>query len=96
MNFMTKSVRGSTATIKCLTKDTAVTIAKQWVTFRESFLDDTCVLLFHLTNHYALVYAMREWVDEEGVLVREILTARRGQQPVAPPFLEINIKQLIV
>lgn len=42
----------------------------------------TCVI-FHLSNHYALVYGMREWRDEGGVAVREVLTARKGQRPSA-------------
>jgi len=41
----------------------------------------TAVLLFHLTNHYALIYAMREWIDDDGTVVRQMLTARRGQRP---------------
>ena len=39
-------------------------------------------LVFHLKNHYALVFACREWVDERtGQCVRQLLTARRGQRP---------------
>lgn len=41
-------------------------------------------LLFHLRNHYALIYACREWTDtKSGSHVRQILTARRGQRPSA-------------
>lgn len=42
------------------------------------------VLLFHLKNHYALIFAVREWVDDRtGQCVRQVLTARKGQRPTA-------------
>lgn len=45
------------------------------------------MLLFHLKNHYALIFALREWRDtsssSSSVVVRQILTARRGQRPSA-------------
>ena len=45
---------------------------------------DVCpcaVLLFHLTNHYALIYGAREWTAADGTMVRQVLTTRRGQRP---------------
>lgn len=41
------------------------------------------MLLFHLKNHYALIFALREWVTEGGEHVRQVLTARKGQRPSA-------------
>ncbi|CAM9544956.1 unnamed protein product, partial [Chrysoparadoxa australica] len=34
---------------------------KQWAALREAFLGEGQVLIFHLKNHYAPVYALREW-----------------------------------
>lgn len=76
-------------------KDSEKEITKQWNALRSAFADPDQVLLFHLKNHYALIYAMREWVEPaEGAegdsrVVRQIYTARRGQRPaVWIDFLE--------
>mmetsp|Transcript_85039 Transcript_85039/g.134346 ORF Transcript_85039/g.134346 Transcript_85039/m.134346 type:complete len:463 (+) Transcript_85039:89-1477(+) len=61
----------------------------QWVALKRAFSNPHSVLLFHLTNHYALIFAWREWVEdsEDGhgqlKMHRQILTARKGQRPTA-------------
>ena len=44
--------------------DQAAAAEREWCTLRELFARDDTVILFHLKNHYALVYALREQSDE--------------------------------
>jgi hypothetical protein len=49
---------------------------------RSFFCSPNNAFIFHLKNHYALIFALREWVDKDsGAYVREMLTARKGQRP---------------
>lgn len=62
--------------------DDAAAISQQWDVFRTAMASANSVLLFHLRNHYALVFALREYTAAEGGnITREILTARKGQRP---------------
>ena len=93
-------------------------VAEQWAALRARFSQSHTILIYHLTNHYAIIFAMREWhepiapdpaadgappptpapvagVEASGAaatcrpavevggyrVVREILTARKGQRP---------------
>jgi len=63
-------------------------INHQWAALKAAFGKPHTALIFHLTNHYALIFAWREWLEDSSGqeprrLRRQVLTARRGQRPSA-------------
>lgn len=67
--------------VALLNSDNDDSVRTQWDALRSAFNNPNVVLLFHLKNHYALIFAIREYVTVDGGIVRQLLTARRGQRP---------------
>ena len=78
----------SSAELSVTSSDTEEEITAQWNRLTALFNDHETALIFHLKNHYALIFAMREWsmmdpMTSRVEITREVLTSRRGQRPSA-------------
>lgn len=62
--------------------DPADVVEAQWRRLCAAFESPDSVLLLHYWNHYALVYATREWREADSLVSRrEVLTAKPAQRP---------------
>lgn len=88
--------RGSKSklTVSVTLTDSTGTIKTQWDAVCAAFSERNSILLFHLRNHYALIFALREYELASGEMKREVLTARKGQRPTA--WLDFNEVREIV
>lgn len=85
-----KRLKKQNVAIPLSKKDDAMAVQEQWDALKGKHSHPNCALVFHLKNHYALIFATREWLtpcpDGMGgapVHVRQLLCARRGQRPAA-------------
>jgi len=79
--FMGRKATGSVPEVCLSAKDSEEETAEQWHRLCRELRKPQTALIFHLTNHYALLFALREWTTLDGVVVRQILTTRKGQRP---------------
>lgn len=76
-----KKVKGVTYEIPVSAADSPEKVAAQWDQLVGAFCRPNTCLYFHLTNHYALIAAVRAYMNSAGEAVREVYTARKGQTP---------------
>ena len=69
--FMGKRVRGSKVRCPLSSMDREEDIYMQWLQLRAMFTRNDTILLSHHKNHYALIYAIREWTETTADTPRE-------------------------
>ena len=60
--------------------DSEEEIRRQWKELWAAYVNPNVALIMHLKNHYALIYALREWTSSKSN-IRQVLSARKGQTP---------------
>lgn len=90
---------GPLAEVTVRESDPSDVVAAQWQALTDVLDRPRTALIYHLENHYCLVFAAREWrahgsggggdpegaggVGTEGPVVRQVLVAKPGQKPNA-------------
>ena len=59
-------------------------IEAAWVALKAAFSAERCCLLLHQKNHYSLVFAMREWVEDDAAPSASASTAEAAEAAEAP------------
>lgn len=82
--FAGVKVRGQPAPKVALgRRDGPAEVLQAWEATWARLASGDAALILHHKNHYALIFAMRVWDDDEGTRHRELLSARKGQRPSA-------------
>lgn len=80
--LLAKTGKGKHVRRSVSSKDSQSKIGEQWNLLFAALNDENTVLIFHLSNHFAPLYAARSYYDAESAeWSREVLTARKGQKP---------------
>ncbi|KAJ9462279.1 hypothetical protein DIPPA_09813 [Diplonema papillatum] len=74
--------RCGTTVHKVKATDPPDVVATQWYSLCNQFDRPNSCVIFHHTNHYSLIFALRSWLPAGSDMpIRQVLTARKGQRP---------------